>query len=69
MAFDNDDVLEEEDDEDLQKDPVSTMDMQVSDFLLCFSAVINMATRTTFSLSSASVRLAIPAISPPSSTK
>ena len=29
MAFDNDDVLEEEDDEDLQKDPVSTMDMQV----------------------------------------
>ncbi|KAJ7665464.1 ARM repeat-containing protein [Mycena polygramma] len=28
MAFDNDDVLEEEDDEDLQKDPVSTMDMQ-----------------------------------------
>ncbi|KAJ7150409.1 armadillo-type protein [Mycena filopes] len=28
MAFDNDDVLEEEDDEDLQQDPVSTMDMQ-----------------------------------------
>ncbi|KAF7337532.1 ARM repeat-containing protein [Mycena sanguinolenta] len=28
MAFDNDDVLEEEDDEDLKKDPVSTMDMQ-----------------------------------------
>ncbi|KAJ7754965.1 armadillo-type protein [Mycena maculata] len=28
MAFDNDDVLEEDDDEDLQKDPVSTMDMQ-----------------------------------------
>ncbi|KAJ7897218.1 armadillo-type protein [Mycena olivaceomarginata] len=34
MAFDNDDVLEEEDDEDLQKDPVSTMDMQ--DHLLTF---------------------------------
>ncbi|KAJ7292991.1 armadillo-type protein [Mycena rebaudengoi] len=28
MAFDNDDLLEEDDDEDLQKDPVSTMDMQ-----------------------------------------
>jgi hypothetical protein len=35
MAFDNDDVLEEEDDEDLQKDPVSTMDMQVGQHLLC----------------------------------
>ncbi|KAJ6520160.1 armadillo-type protein [Mycena sanguinolenta] len=28
MAFDNDDVLEEDDDEDLKKDSVSTMDMQ-----------------------------------------
>ncbi|KAL7284955.1 hypothetical protein ACG7TL_000044 [Trametes sanguinea] len=28
MAFDNDDALEEEDDEDLKNDPVSTMDMQ-----------------------------------------
>ncbi|KAJ7070709.1 ARM repeat-containing protein [Mycena amicta] len=28
MAFDNDEILEEEDDEDLQKDPVSTMDLQ-----------------------------------------
>ncbi|KAF7303143.1 ARM repeat-containing protein [Mycena kentingensis (nom. inval.)] len=28
VAFDNDDVLDEEDDEDLQKDPISTMDMQ-----------------------------------------
>lgn len=29
MAFDNDDALEENDDEDLKNDPVSTMDMQV----------------------------------------
>ncbi|CDO77258.1 hypothetical protein BN946_scf184753.g8 [Trametes cinnabarina] len=28
MAFDNDDALEEDDDEDLKNDPVSTMDMQ-----------------------------------------
>jgi len=28
MAFDNDDVLEDNDDEDLRKDPVSQMDMQ-----------------------------------------
>lgn len=30
MAFDNDDVLEDEDDEDLKDDPISQMDMQVS---------------------------------------
>ncbi|KAJ7269388.1 ARM repeat-containing protein [Mycena haematopus] len=51
MAFDNDDVLEEEDDEDLQKDPISTMDMQqhlLSFFRECaarntnnFSAVVD----------------------------
>ncbi|KAJ7724258.1 ARM repeat-containing protein [Mycena metata] len=51
MAFDNDDVLEEGDDEDLQKDPVSTMDMQehlLSFFRECaarntgsFSAVVD----------------------------
>ncbi|KAK7063933.1 ARM repeat-containing protein [Favolaschia claudopus] len=28
MAFDNDDVLDEDDDEDLKQDPISTMDMQ-----------------------------------------
>nr|GAT57396.1 ARM repeat-containing protein [Mycena chlorophos] len=28
MAFDNDDALDEDDDEDLQKDPISTMDLQ-----------------------------------------
>ncbi|KAF7307222.1 ARM repeat-containing protein [Mycena indigotica] len=28
VAFDNDDILEQDDDEDLKKDPVSTMDMQ-----------------------------------------
>ena len=33
MAFDNDDALEENDDEDLKNDPVSTMDMQVRDTL------------------------------------
>jgi hypothetical protein len=30
MAFDNDDVLEGSDDEDLKSDPISQMDMQVS---------------------------------------
>lgn len=29
MAFDNDDVLEDADDEDLKNDPISQMDMQV----------------------------------------
>jgi len=29
MAFDNDDVLDDSDDEDLKNDPVSQMDMQV----------------------------------------
>jgi hypothetical protein len=29
MAFDNDDVLEDSDDEDLKRDPISQMDMQV----------------------------------------
>ena len=29
MAFDNDDALEGNDDEDLKNDPVSTMDMPV----------------------------------------
>lgn len=28
-AFDNDDVLDEDDDEDLRNDPVSQMDMRV----------------------------------------
>lgn len=31
MAFDNDEVLDSNDDEDLQNDPVSQMDMQVSE--------------------------------------
>lgn len=30
MAFDNDEVLDDSDDEDLKNDPVSHMDMQVS---------------------------------------
>ena len=30
MAFDNDDVLEDSDDEDLKNDPISQMDMQVN---------------------------------------
>lgn len=29
MAFDNDDVLDDSDDEDLKNDPISEMDMQV----------------------------------------
>jgi hypothetical protein len=30
MAFDNDEILDDNDDEDLKNDPVSQMDMQVS---------------------------------------
>lgn len=30
MAFDNDDILDDSDDEDLKNDPISEMDMQVS---------------------------------------
>jgi hypothetical protein len=30
MAFDNDEILDDHDDEDLKNDPVSQMDMQVS---------------------------------------
>lgn len=29
MAFDNDDILDDSDDEDLRDDPISQMDMQV----------------------------------------
>ena len=29
VAFDNDEALDQQDDEDLKNDPVSTMDMQV----------------------------------------
>jgi hypothetical protein len=29
MAFDNDDILDDSDDEDLKNDPVSQIDMQV----------------------------------------
>lgn len=36
MAFDNDDALEENDDEDLKNDPVSTMDMQVRNTMFRF---------------------------------
>ena len=33
VAFDNDDYLDDNDDEDLKNDPVSQMDLQVSGFL------------------------------------
>ncbi|TFK42052.1 armadillo-type protein [Crucibulum laeve] len=39
MAFDNDDILDDNDDEDLKSDPISQMDMQVSIFVT-FSLVI-----------------------------
>ena len=42
MAFDNDEVLDDSDDEDLKNDPVSHMDMQVSlDYILSVSFDIN----------------------------
>lgn len=31
MAFDNDEVLDDNDDEDLKNDPISQMDLQVGD--------------------------------------
>jgi len=39
MAFDNDDVLDDSDDEDLKNDPVSQMDMQVRLELTLFPSV------------------------------
>ena len=41
MAFDNDEVLDDNDDEDLQNDPVSHLDMQVGNkSILGFSALL-----------------------------
>lgn len=34
MAFDNDDIFEDNDDEDLKTDPISQMDMQVALFII-----------------------------------
>ena len=39
VAFDNDDALTENDDEDLKSDPVSTMDMRVC-FKRCFCSAM-----------------------------
>lgn len=69
MAFDNDDVLEEEDDEDLQKDPVSTMDMQVGESSNFFGPEIDRVSRNTFYRFSESAPLAILPNFPPLSTK
>jgi hypothetical protein len=42
MAFDNDEVLDDNDDEDLKNDPVSQLDMQVSNKPnLGFSAIVD----------------------------
>ena len=42
MAFDNDEVLDDNDDEDLKNDPVSQLDMQVGiKPNLGFSAIVN----------------------------
>ena len=35
VAFDNDDALDDNDDEDLKNDPVSTMDMRVRASVVC----------------------------------
>jgi hypothetical protein len=43
MAFDNDEVLDSNDDEDLQNDPVSQMDMQVCKLM---SSIIDIAHST-----------------------
>jgi hypothetical protein len=42
MAFDNDEVLDDNDDEDLKNDPVSQLDMQVGNqSILGFSAIVD----------------------------
>lgn len=42
MAFDNDEVLDDNDDEDLKNDPVSQLDMQVGiKPNMGFSAIVN----------------------------
>ena len=42
IAFDNDDVLDDNDDEDLKNDPVSQMDMQVSFFFAIPTFITNL---------------------------
>lgn len=44
MAFDNDDALEDNDDEDLKNDPVSTMDMRVCLFFVVSTMCIRRLT-------------------------
>lgn len=52
MAFDNDEVLDDNDDEDLKNDPVSQLDMQVSNkSILGFSAIFDWHTFKTLLLS------------------
>ena len=42
MAFDNDEVLDDNDDEDLKNDPVSQLDMQVGNkSIMGFSGVVD----------------------------
>lgn len=40
MAFDNDDILDDSDDEDLKGDPISQMDMQVWFNCSLFSSLV-----------------------------
>lgn len=59
MAFDNDDVLDDSDDEDLKNDPVSQMDMQVCQEHItspCMDAEPR-SCRHTLSISSVNVQL------------
>jgi hypothetical protein len=46
MAFDNDDVLEDSDDEDLKSDPISQLDMQVR-LMMSHSAITKAFSRLT----------------------
>jgi hypothetical protein len=62
MAFDNDDVLDDSDDEDLKSDPISQMDMQVLIFLLPRFCHPDALCRSTSYRSSKNVRLETPTI-------
>jgi hypothetical protein len=69
VAFDNDEVLDDNDDEDLKKDPISQMDMTVGRVRnATFTLVDPLRSRVTSSHSSRSVPPEIPTVSLPSLT-
>lgn len=63
LAFDNDDLLDTDDDEDLKDDPISQMNMQVGGNTVFFHLVL-IPDRNTSSHSSENVQIGIRTISP-----